>query len=170
MLGHKVAYVWFNSVFVWMSPGVKKYFNLYLSAWNRIFGNRSVLLVSRIFAHKFLFNSAAHKVILKGEVLTCYRLNEGSSLARGGSLSSCLCLPHTCPLLSSSSIKRCAVEACGCKETGTRGLFSVAGGGEKYFFSLSLFTTFLKVCRDRSIHDSPVNEKSVKWAMKDNVW
>lgn len=41
-------------------------------------------------------------------------------------LSSWLFLLHTWPLFSSSSIKRCAVEAWFCEETGTRGLISVA--------------------------------------------
>lgn len=143
---------------------LKSYLILQSEIWfNRIFGYSSALLVT----HEFL-STWARWVILKREVLSCYWLHEGASLA-GGDLSSCLRLPHTCPLLSSSSIKRCAVEACGGKETGTRSLFSVAGGGEKYlspcifFFSLSVFATFFKVCRDTSIHVSRVNKKSVKW-------
>lgn len=79
-------------------------------------------------------------------------------------LSSWLFLLHTWPLLSSSSIKRCAVEAWFCEETGTRGLISVAwrrgeeSEGIYIFFSLSRSSPhLLNVCKSRSIHSSVVN-------------
>lgn len=81
-------------------------------------------------------------------------------------LSSWLFLLHTWPLLSSSSIKRCAVEAWFCEETGTRGLISVAWRrgeeSEGIFFSLSRSSPhLLNVCK-KQVDTQLCGEQSVK--------
>lgn len=130
--------------------------------------NRTYAFLLSAFLCTNTLSAWAHKVIYKKRSPDTPQADCRIILSQGD-LSSCLRLPHTCPLLSSSSsIKRCSVEACGCKETGTRGCFCVAGGGEKYLstfiFFLSLYTTF---CRDRSIHDSLMCVQSELWKI---IW
>ena len=87
------------------------------------------------WAHKVLFKRSSDMLQAEWRIILSQR---GISLP-----ASVFLIPALLLSSSSSSIKRCVVEACGCKETRTRGLFSVAGGGEKYlstcgFFFLSL--------------------------------
>lgn len=93
-------------------------------------------------------------------------------------LSSWLFLLHTWPLLSSSSIKRCAVEAWFCEETGTRGLISVAWRrGEEsegiyifYFFPFLALHHTSWMCVKAGRYTALWWTECEKWARKNAEW